>query len=110
MNLSDILTLAKQGFKASDIKELIALADSKDSGTDTETEKTDDTEKESGKDTGTEQTDGKEDPEPDYKSLYEDSQKALKAAQAENRKKNSGKDEKTPKDVALEHFNKILKG
>lgn len=110
MTLADILTLAKQGFKASDIKELIALADSKEEpkkDPEPEPDKKD-TEPETKKDPEPEPD--KKDPEPDYKKLYEESQKTVKKLQADNRKKDAGTDKKTPEDIALEHVNDILKG
>lgn len=102
MKLSDILELAKNGYKASDIKELIELADSKaDDAEDEEKEvKADDAE-----DTEEIQPEDKT----DYKALYEDSQTRLKKLQAENRRDQSGHTEKTPEQVAIEYFNRTLK-
>lgn len=95
MKLSDILELAKNGYKASDIKELIELADSK----------ADDAEDEHKEDTEEIQPEDKT----DYKALYEESQTRLKKLQAENRRDQSGHTEKTPEQVAIEYFNRTLK-
>lgn len=77
MNLTDIISLAKQGYKPDDIKELIALSK--------------EDEKESNESKATENsTDGAEgEPEEsidnvDYKKLYEESQKKIEALQKEN--------------------------
>lgn len=107
MKLSDILVLAKNGYKANDIKELIELADRK--ADDTEDEKkeveADDAEDEHKEDTEGIQPEDKT----DYKALYEESQTRLKKLQAENRRDQSGHTEKTPEQVAIEYFNHTLK-
>lgn len=112
MKFSDMVTLAKAGYKVSDIKELLSMA------TDEPTEPKDVTEPkptepepeptEPGDGEPTEPTEPAE-PEPDYKKLYEDTQKALKEAQAANRKGDHADVEKTPEQIAIEHFNSILR-
>lgn len=113
MNLSDILTLAKQGFKAADIKELIALADTKESkpeGSENEnTEKHTEGEKEPEKEVPEENVSSGEN-DTDYKKLYEETLEKLKKAQSENRRSQDGKTEpKTTEQQILDHFNSILK-
>lgn len=107
MNLNDIIALAKQGYKPGDIKELIALADDKTEPqpqpTPTETEN----------EVPPTEADGAPDPnvgspaeaEPsiDYKALYEESQKQLKAAQSANLNQNmSEPNKKSDTDILLE--------
>lgn len=118
MRLSDIVALAKAGYKASEIKELLTLKDPepepepKNGGADPGDKKG-----------GTGSTDpapepkepekGKPKPdtpaEPDYKALYEKAAADLKAAQDANRKTGDNKPGKTPEEIALEHFNNLLK-
>lgn len=106
MKISDIVALAKAGYKYSEVKELIQLA--------TETPEASEEVKESGSDETPEASEEAQESEPeetedtiDYKALYEESQKALKAAQAANRKQ--PKDEpKSAEEIALEHFKEIL--
>lgn len=111
MKLSDILVLAKQGYSASDIKELIQLAEGKEVEKlepDTETKET---ETETTSDKGTEETEQTEahPDETDYKSLYEQTAAELKKLQADNRRDTSGSTPKTPEQIAIEHFNRYLK-
>lgn len=87
MNLSDIIALAKQGYKPDDIKELIALSkeDEKESNESKATENsTDGAEGEPEEQTveGTTTEDSTDNV--DYKKLYEESQKKIEALQKEN--------------------------
>lgn len=115
MKFSDMVTLAKAGYKVSDIKELLSMATdeptepkevTEPTPTDPEPEPTEPTVTDEGG--PTEPTEPTE-PEPDYKKLYEDTQKALKEAQAANRKGDHEDVTKTPEQIALEHFNSILR-
>ena len=108
MKLTDIIALARQGYKPEDIKELVALADSDDNegsagdeGTPEAAPETqpDDPQPESD-DEGEKASDRKAD-EPDYKALYEKTLKDLKAAQSENVKKESSEPERVSEDEAL---------
>ena len=65
MKFSDILDLAKQGYKPSDIKELLSI------DTDTKPEQ---------------ETDMKSEPEQDYKKMYEETLKKLDALQKANQR------------------------
>lgn len=115
MKFSDMITLAKAGYKIADIKELLSLA------TDEPTEPKDVTEPKPTEPTPeptkpTEPGDGEPseptepaEPEPDYKKLYEDTQKALKEAQAANRKGDTDTHAMTPEEIAIAHFNNILR-
>lgn len=86
----DLIVLAKKGYKPEDIKSLKDLADKPEPQKDEPK---------------------KQDPEPDYKKLYEESQKKIKEIQADNRRDPNNKGvEKTPEEVVLEHVNNILKG
>lgn len=107
MKINDIIALAKQGYKPADIKELISLAEPEnkedDEPEDDPLEESNDT-----RDTPPAQEDENKD-EVDYKKLYEETEKKLKAAQAANRRDAEHNDIKTPEQIALEHFNSILK-
>lgn len=112
MKITDIVALAKAGYKYSEVKELIQLAsDTKDDPEKEEQKETEPEEEEQKQDESEEKetenhTEDTSD-DPDYKALYEESQKQLKAAQAANRK--TPKEEpKTAEEIALEHFRDIL--
>lgn len=111
MKLSDILALAKQGYSASDIKELIQLAEGKEVEKPEPDTETTETETETTSDKGTEETEQTEEhtEETDYKSLYEQTVTELKKLQADNRRDKSGDNPKTPEQIAIEHFNRYLK-
>lgn len=76
MKFSDILDLARQGYKPSDIKELLSI------NTEPETEPKHEPEQET--DTKSEPN---SDPEPDYKKLYEDAMKKIDLLQKSNQRK-----------------------
>lgn len=106
MTLSEIIILAKQGYKKKDIDELLKL--------DTEPEKTEEV-KESKEEPEETDPETKTD-KPDYEFLfnelskkYDETAEALKKAQSANRKDQTGHTEKSDEDIALEHFNKILR-
>lgn len=111
MKLTDIIALAKQGYKPNDIKELLTLAEPTEKTANDEPETPEKEEpiedKEQEKEEPVKEPENKE---PDYKALYEESQKALKEAQKKNRSDQTGHEERTPEQVALDHFNTILKG
>lgn len=71
MKLTDLIALAKAGYKPGEIKELLAL----EPAAPPEPEK---------KDPEPDPEPEEKEPEPDYKKLYEESQKKLKAAQKAN--------------------------
>lgn len=89
MTFNDILALAKQGYKPADIKELLALnTDQTDSIPEEEHLPSEEAPEIPAKET--EQPEEKKEdaqPEPDYKALYEKSQKELKAIQKSNTSK-----------------------
>lgn len=91
MKFDDILALAKQGYKPTDIKELLAL-EPKEEPKDEPKEEPKEEPKDEPKD------------EPDYKKLYEESQEALKKAQQKNLHQDaSGKeDEKTDGEILMD--------
>lgn len=81
MNLTDIIALAKQGYKPSDIKELIALGENVPEAT----APTENPAEEAPHDeVQNEPVQQEEQPEIDYKKLYEESQASLKIAQQAN--------------------------
>lgn len=115
MKIADIVALAKAGYKYSEVKELIQLAsDTKDDPEKEEQKEEQETEPEKeeqkqneAKEKETEPDTETEADDPDYKALYEESQKQLKAAQAANRKQPK-EEPKTAEEIALEHFKDIL--
>lgn len=76
MNLTDIIALAKQGYKPSDIKELLELSAPSAAATPTEPEQDppvpSDPVPAKPEDEPEGVTDPETDPEPDYKKMYED--------------------------------------
>ena len=76
MTIKDILDFAKAGYKPSDVKELMALAEPEQ------------------KEPEQKEPEQKEPDVPDYKKLYEESQKKLKAAQKANTQQNLASNEK----------------
>lgn len=108
LKLTDIIDLAKQGYKVSDIKELLALEipDSKDPGTEDGERKTEETKppKEEPEEPKKDQTDNA-----DYKKMYEDLKqqqdelaKKLEESQKLNTSKDvSGKDPEEKSDLDL---------
>ena len=95
MKLQDLITLATQGYKLAEIKELVALADN---GQDETIQETKDSSKESPEVDA--HKEGEEEREPevekdviDYKTLYEEEKKKVEELQNANiRKDNSGQD------------------
>lgn len=117
MKFSDIVTLAKAGYKPKDVKELMALDtektepepdDKKDKkDPDPDPEATDPEHKDPEPDTKKDP----EDPEPDYKKLYEDSKKTLEKLQAKNRKDPDKRTEpKTDEEIAIDFVSELFKG
>lgn len=89
MNLNDIIALAKQGYKPSDIKELIALSEQSEVIV-VEPEapaEVQPTEVEAAKEPD-KPLDKVAEPAVDYKKLYEDSQKLISDLQKQNRDRN----------------------
>ena len=85
MKFSDILDLAKQGYKPSDIKELLSI------DTDTKPEQETDMKSEPEQETDMksepeQETDMKSEPEQDYKKMYEETLKKLDALQKANQR------------------------
>ncbi len=100
MNLLDIISLAKAGYKKSDIDELLKIPDD-DPGPDNDPEST---EPENGPEGGPEDVPEDQKNEPDYKELYtnlekemEDLKKQLQSAQDKNRRQNN--DDPKPEDA-----------
>lgn len=103
MTISDIIVLARQGYKKKDIDELLKAVP--------ETEKTKEEPKEEPKETQSEQ-DSKPDFETMYNNIlekYNNTLDTLKKMQLDNRKDQTGHNEKSDEDIALEHFNKIMR-
>ena len=86
MTIKDILDFAKAGYKPSDVKELMALAEPEQK----EPEQKEPEQKEPEQ----KEPEQKEPDVPDYKKLYEESQKKLKAAQKANTQQNLASNEK----------------
>ena len=102
-NLEVIVELAKQGMTYDQIKDLMTTT-SQDEPKDEPKPEPNDPEPEDPV-TGPEPEEPeKEDPEPDYKSLYEQSQKDLKAAQELNKKQNQETQVKTEEDQLVDLF------
>ena len=89
MTFNDILALAKQGYKPADIKELLALnTDQQENIPDEEHIPAEEAPEIPAKETEQpEEKKADEKQEPDYKSLYEESQRQLKAIQKSNTSK-----------------------
>lgn len=99
-NLEAIVELAKQGMTYEQIKDLISQDEPKD---EPKPEPKEPEPEDPG--AGPEPNEPeKEDPEPDYKSLYEQSQKDLKAAQELNKKQNQETQVKTEEDQLVDLF------
>lgn len=81
LGLKDTITLLSKGYSKKEIDEMIALDDQKEQ----------DDKKDSQPETDPKPED-KKDPEPDYKALYEQSQKDLMEAQKANSKKDISDD------------------
>lgn len=95
MKFSDILDLARQGYKPSDIRELLSM--------DTEPETKPETEPETKPETEHE-TEPETKPETDYKKLYEETLKRLDDLQKSNRRKPIEEHEDTVNDIIREVF------
>ena len=136
MNLSDIIALAKAGYKFSEVKELMSMAEvesqrlspftsissssfpdaeTKDKAVDDKT-KTIETPKTEPKPS---KPDEKNEPDEtvtkdetdttDYKKLYEEAQEKIKNIQKENRSADISKEIKTDEDVAINYVNNLFK-
>lgn len=123
MILSDIVALAKQGYKPADIKELMSLKEDTSPMLDNDEGTTTDGAENVTQPVNHNSSDGTnttppvppsvdtidKEPEIDYKKLYEDTQKKLELAQADNREKN--RDTGLPKDtdaLVLEMFRNYI--
>ena len=133
MNLSDIIALAKAGYKFSEVKELMSMAEAESQRLspfappllpDTETKgkavddktKTIETPKEEPKPSKPDEKDGPDETVPkdekdttDYKKLYEEAQEKIKNIQKENRSADISKEIKTDEDVAINYVNNLFK-
>lgn len=107
MKFSDILDLARQGYKPSDIRELLSM--------DTEPEPKPDTKPETKPEPEPEpkpepepnpepEPEPKPDPEPDYKKMYEDTLKRLDALQKANQRKPVEENKDTLNDIIRDVF------
>lgn len=97
MKLNDILTLCRSGYKIKDIQEMERKEAEEATMAERKKEESEEIEKEC----------PKEEPmeiERDYKKLYEDSQKALQAAQKDNVRTQSNPDQDTDEDVLIKLF------
>lgn len=97
MKLNDILTLCRSGYKIKDIQEMERKEAEEAAQAEPEKEEPKEIEKEEPKEESKEV-------EPDYKKLYEDSQKALQAAQKDNVRKQSNPDQETDEDILSKLF------
>lgn len=104
MKLTDIIALAKNGYSPQDIKDLVALADPAEPET-----KAEDQQEQENSDKSDKTDSDNADDTIDYKSLYEESQKKLEAAQAANRKSGDHIEEKSQEEIAIDFVNKLLK-
>ena len=121
MNLSDIIALAKAGYKFSEVKELMSMADVESKDTETkdkeddktktvETPKTEPKPSEPDKSDEPDETATKDETETtDYKKLYEEAQEKIKNIQKENRSADISKEVKTDEDVAINYVNNLFK-
>lgn len=96
MKWEDIVALAKAGYKPADVKELMAMEQKKQ---EPEPEPKQEPEQEPKQEP---EPEPKQEPkqEPDYKKMYEESQEALKQAQAKNTRMDASKKDGTEKDDA----------
>ena len=95
MKFSDILDLARQGYKPSDIKELLSI--------NTENEPKPEPEPKTETEPKTE-PEPEPDPEPDYKKLYEDTLKKLDLLQKSNQRKPIEEHKDSVNDIIREVF------
>lgn len=111
MKLEDIIALAKQGYKPSDIRELIELANTQGQEESTAGEQGEDAHSEDAEsehatdgDNPTGENAGANDNAVDYKALYEESQKKLQLAQQANTRKDmsDSADSKSDEDLLNE--------
>lgn len=101
MKFSDILDLARQGYKPSDIRELLSM------DTEPETKSEPETEPETKSEPDNEpEPEPKPEPEPetDYKKLYEETLKRLDALQKANQRKPIEEHEDTVNDIIRDVF------
>lgn len=122
MNLSDIIALAKAGYKFSEVKELMSMADVESKDTETKDKAVDDktktveTPKAEPKPSKPDEKDEPDETVPkdetdttDYKKLYEEAQEKIKNIQKENRSADISKEIKTDEDVAINYVNNLFK-
>lgn len=122
MNLSDIIALAKAGYKFSEVKELMSMADVESKDTETKDKAIDDKtktietpkaepkpSKPDEKDESDETVTKDETDTADYKKLYEEAQEKIKNIQKENRSADISKEIKTDEDVAINYVNNLFK-
>lgn len=111
MKLDDIIALAKQGYKPSDIKELIELSKEETSEASDQGETHEDAaESEQTTHEDSKPTDESESVETiDYKKLYEEEHNKLLAAQKQNVNQNMAGNEKTDEEVLNELFKNLNK-
>ena len=93
MKFSDILDLARQGYKPSDIRELLSM--------DTESEPKPETEPETEPETKPE---SEPETEPDYKKMYEDTLKKIDALQKANQRQPVEEHKDTVNDIIRDAF------
>lgn len=92
MNLTDVIALARAGYKKKDIDELLAI----------EVEEPEEPQEKVEEKEEPEETEEEEEPAVDYKKLYEESQEQLKAAQKKNVKEPMKDDSKKDEDVVAD--------
>lgn len=99
MKFSDILDLARQGYKPSDIRELLSMDTEPETKPETEPETKPETEHETEPETKPEP-----EPEPDYRKLYEETLKRLEALQKANQRQPIGDKKDDVNDIIREAF------
>lgn len=102
-NLEAIVELAKTGMTYEQIKDLMSHTNQDEPKPEPKPEPNEPEPADPGNGPEPEEPE-KEDPEPDYKKLYEQSQKDLKAAQALNKRQNEEAPEKSEEDQLVDLF------
>lgn len=107
MKLTDIIELAKQGYKPADIKELVAISEETESKEATQKAHEDDQGQDNAEDMKDSDASGSDtdskDEAIDYKKLYEEEKKKTENLQKDNLKKDmSGQEKENDLDTVLE--------
>ena len=103
MKFSDILDLARQGYKPSDIKELLSIEHEPDPDPEPKPEPEPDPEPKPEPEPEPE-PDPEPEPKPDYKKLYEEAMRKLDALQKANQRQQIEEHEDTVDDIIRDVF------